>query len=50
MSLATIDDLVTQRVADALANLEENRNVDSGGNGGESSHRDNRGPTRAYSY
>lgn len=40
---------MTQCVADALANLQAKGNASSGGNGGERSHGDNRGPTRACS-
>ena len=37
MSSTAIEALVSQRVADALASLETPRNLESGGNGGESS-------------
>ena len=50
MNSAMIEALVAQCVADVIANLETNMNIGSGGNGGESSQGDNRGPTRVCSY
>lgn len=50
MSLTAIEDLITQHVADNHANLEANRNIDSGVNEGESLHKCNRGPNTSCSY
>lgn len=50
MNLAAIEALVAHHVADAIPNLETNRNKYSRGNGGDNSQGDNRVPTRVCSY
>lgn len=50
MNSTAIETLVAQRVTDEIKNLETNRNTGSGGNGGENSHGENLGPSRACLY